>query len=62
MTTGGHRETVNLWFDINNLLGICLQPGNVDLNVKVANAVGLIRQASKEYRWCSLANNGVLRH
>jgi hypothetical protein len=32
-----HQITVNLGLDILNALGILLQPGNIDLNVEVAD-------------------------
>ena len=38
MAAGGHRVPVNLWLDVDDALGICLQPGNVDLNIEVPNA------------------------
>ena len=33
-----HQESVNLWLDVLDTDGVGLQPGNVDLNVKVADA------------------------
>lgn len=38
MAAGGHREAINLRLDVDNLLGVGLQPGDVDLNVKVTDA------------------------
>jgi hypothetical protein len=32
-----HQETVDLWLDVGDGLGVLLQPGNVNLNVKVTN-------------------------
>jgi hypothetical protein len=37
MTAVLHQITVNLGLDILNALGILLQPGNIDLNVEVAD-------------------------
>jgi hypothetical protein len=37
VTAAGHGEAINLGLDIDSLLGIGLQPGNVDLNVEVTN-------------------------
>jgi hypothetical protein len=33
----GHCVTVDLRLNIDRLFGICLQPGNIDLNIEVAN-------------------------
>lgn len=33
-----HGETVNLGLDVHSLLGILLQPSNIDLNIEVTNA------------------------
>ena len=44
MTSAGHGEAVNLRLDIDDLLGIGLQPSNVDLNIKVTDAVGFKSQ------------------
>lgn len=38
VSTRGHCIAVNLRLDINNLLGICFQPGDVDLNIEMADA------------------------
>lgn len=43
VTTGGHSETVNLRLDIDNGLGIGLEPRNVDLDIKVADADNIMR-------------------
>jgi hypothetical protein len=37
MTAVLHQITVNLGLDILNALGILLQPGNIDLDVEVAD-------------------------
>lgn len=39
----GHGEAVNLRLDVDAFLGVGLQPGNVDLNVEVADATNTIR-------------------
>lgn len=46
VTTVGHGEAVNLGLDVDSLLGIGLEPGNVDLDIKVSD----------------VANNGILGH
>lgn len=46
MTARLHQVTVDLWLDVDNVLSVGLQPGNVDFDVKVAN----------------VANNGVIWH
>lgn len=33
-----HRVAVNLRFDVDDLLGILLQPGNINLDVEVTDA------------------------
>ena len=33
----GHEETIYLGFDVLDGLGIGLQPGNIDLNIKMAD-------------------------
>jgi hypothetical protein len=33
----GHCVTVNLRLNVDRLLGVCLQPGHIDLNIEVAN-------------------------
>ena len=33
-----HGEAIDLGFDVDNLLGVGLQPGNINLNVKVTDA------------------------
>jgi hypothetical protein len=38
VTTRGHCIAVNLRLNVNHLLGICFQPGDVDLNIKMADA------------------------
>ena len=46
VTAAGHGVAVNLGLDIDGFLGMVLEPGNVDFNVKVTN----------------VANNGILGH
>lgn len=43
----GHGVTVDLGLDVDTIFGVGLQPGNVDLNVKVANAVRTVRPCFK---------------
>lgn len=38
VTARRHGEAVNLRLDVHGLLGVSLQPGNINLNVEVANA------------------------
>lgn len=38
VSTRGHCKAVNLGFNINHLLGICFQPGDVDFNIEMADA------------------------
>jgi hypothetical protein len=38
VTTVGHGEAVNLRLDLNSLLGVSLQPGDVDFDIEVTNA------------------------
>jgi hypothetical protein len=40
VSTRGHCITVNLRLNIDHLLGICFQPGDVDLNIEMADATG----------------------
>jgi hypothetical protein len=42
VTTGGHCEAVNLRLDINCLLRVGLEPGNINFNIKVANAIRIV--------------------
>jgi hypothetical protein len=37
VTAAGHGESVDLGLDVLDRLGVGLEPGNVDLNVEVAN-------------------------
>ena len=37
MSTIGHEETVDLWLDTLDRLGVGLEPSNVDFNVKMSN-------------------------
>lgn len=46
VSTVGEQESVNLGLDVNDRGGVSLNPGNVNLNVKVAN----------------VADNGVVGH
>jgi hypothetical protein len=39
VAAGCKGETVNLGLDIDDLLGVLLQPSDVDFNIKVADAV-----------------------
>src|SRR5690606_829965 len=34
----GHGVAVNLRLNVNDSLGVCLQPGDVDFNIEVTNA------------------------
>ena len=43
MTSGGHCEAVNLRFDVNDLLRIGLEPGHINFNVKMADAIIIVR-------------------
>lgn len=38
VTSRFHGESVDLGLDVDGLLGVGLQPGNVDLNVEVTDA------------------------
>lgn len=37
VAAGGHGEAVNLGLDVDGLLSVLLEPGDVDLNVEVTN-------------------------
>ena len=39
----GHGVAVNLGLDVDGLLGVRLQPGDIDLNIEVTDAAELIR-------------------
>lgn len=43
MTTAGHGEAVYLGLHVNNLLSVGLQPSDIDLNIKVTDAVTKVR-------------------
>lgn len=64
MTARCHGEAVNLRLDVHDLLGVLLEPGNVNLNIEVADArIGLSVFASKVRKaMYVLADNGVLQH
>ena len=47
MASALHGEAVNLGLDVDALLGVCLEPGNVDLDIEVANA-GMKSEKSSE--------------
>jgi hypothetical protein len=36
----GHEVAIDLRLDVLNTLGVLLEPGNINLNVKVANIYG----------------------
>lgn len=38
VTARGHSESINLGFDVGNGGGISFQPGNVNLDIEMANA------------------------
>src|SRR5579871_1899718 len=46
MTTVGHQETVNLQLDVCDTLCVLLEPGNVNLDIKMTN----------------VANNSIVLH
>ena len=63
VATGGHCESVNLRLDVSNKLRMRLQPGNINFNIEVANAINrLHKQNQGGINIYSLANNGILRH
>lgn len=39
VTPRSHSKAINLRFDVNYLLGIGFQPGNINLDVKMTNAI-----------------------
>lgn len=41
VTAVGHQVAVNLGLDVDDLLGVGLQPGDINFNVKVTDAVSL---------------------
>lgn len=42
MATRRRREAVDLRFDVHSILCICLEPCNVDFNIKVADAMTIL--------------------
>ena len=44
MAAGGHGEAVNLGLDVDSLLGIRLEPSNINLDVEVTNAKSGVRK------------------
>lgn len=63
MSTRGHCIAVNLRLNINRLLGICFQPGDVDLNIEMADATSCVsRTASSNHCKDLLADNSIFRH
>ena len=63
MTSRGHCEAVNLRLDVNNLLSVGFEPGNINFDVKVTNAIRTVRNfLTPICTVSSLANNGILRH
>jgi hypothetical protein len=43
VTATGHREAVDLRFDVDDGRSILLEPCNINLNIKVADARGMVR-------------------
>ena len=39
VSTRLHREAIHLRLNVNHLLGICLQPGYVNLNIEMADTI-----------------------
>ena len=63
MTTGRHRVTVHLRFDVHSSLCISFEPRNVDFNVKVANAILILAILPTQTAWnYELADDSILRH
>lgn len=55
VTTVLHEVTVNLWLDVLNALGVCLQPSNVNLDIEVTNVylkVSRRRKFKGQYTYC----------
>ena len=57
------REPVDLRLDVDSLLCVCLEPSNVDLNIKVTNTTIISAtsptQTTRDNR---LADNSIFRH
>ncbi len=46
MASVGHRVPIHLGLDINGLLGVRLEPSNVDLDIEVTDASQTVSQRS----------------
>jgi hypothetical protein len=63
VTAGWHCEAINLRFDIDSLLGVRLQPRNINLDIKVSNATAFVNHnLNKAGIGHLLADDGVFRH
>lgn len=62
MAAGGHGEAVNLGLDVDGLLGIRLEPSNINLDVEVTNAKSRVRKHSLLESKHSLGDDGILGH
>lgn len=62
MAAGGHGEAVNLGLDVDGLLGVRLEPSNINLDVEVTNAKSKVRNHSLLESEYSLGDDGILRH
>ena len=47
VTAAGHGETIHLGLNVDDLLGVGLQPGDIDLNIEVADAAGQLRHRQR---------------
>ena len=64
MATRGHGEAIDLRLNIDGLLGVGFQPGNINFNVKVTNAVKSSVTGLQSTRTTAnvLGDDSVLRH
>lgn len=47
MAARRHGVAVDLGLDVDDLLGVGLQPGDIDLNIEVADAAGQLRHRQR---------------
>jgi hypothetical protein len=63
VSTRGHCKAVNLRLNVNRLLGICFQPGDVDLNIEMADTTRwVLRTVQSDHTKDSLADNSIFGH
>jgi hypothetical protein len=63
VSTRGHCIAINLRLNVNHLLSICLQPGDINLNIEMADATRSVSRITQpNHTEDILANNSIFEH